>query len=76
MPEERNAFVTVCFKPDEIPLLDFAAKEYGQTRSSFIYVLVRNHLRQLGLLARPTIPKSNNGQDVHHDIEGDRLNAA
>jgi len=71
MAEERNAFVTVCFKPEELPLLDFAAKEYGQTRSSFIYVLARNHLRQLGLLPRPTVPKSDNGKDaeamgVHH----------
>ena len=65
MPETRNAFVTVCFPPEEIPLLDFAAKECGQTRSSFIYILVRNQLRQLGLLPMPTIPKAPNGKDAH-----------
>jgi hypothetical protein len=63
MPETRNAFVTVCFPPEEVPILDFAAKECGQTRSSFIYVLTRNRLRQLGLLEMPTIPKRN-GEDA------------
>jgi hypothetical protein len=65
MPETRNAFVTVCFPPEEIPLLDFAAKECGQTRSSFIYVLVRNQLRAMRLLPQPTVPKPPpNGKDA------------
>jgi hypothetical protein len=64
MPESRNAFVTVCFPPEEIPVLEFAAKECGQTKSSFIYVLVRNQLRAMGLLQAPAIPKIN-GKDAH-----------
>jgi hypothetical protein len=65
MPETRNAFVTVCFPPEEVPLLDFAAKEFGQTRSSFIYVLVRNQLRAMKLLQQPAIPKPlPNGKDA------------
>jgi hypothetical protein len=64
MSETRNAFVTVCFPPEEIPVLEYAAKEYGQTKSSFIYVLVRNQLRAMGLLQAPAIPKIN-GQDAH-----------
>jgi hypothetical protein len=65
MSENRNAFVTVCFPPEEIPLLEFAAKECGQTKSSFIYVLVRNRLRQMQLLAPPELPRFENGKDVH-----------
>ena len=66
MPETRNAFVTVCFPPEEIPLLEFAAKECGQTKSSFIYILVRNQLRAMSLLPPPTIPKAlQNGKDAH-----------
>jgi hypothetical protein len=66
MAETRNAFVTVCFPPEEVPVLEFAAKECGQTKSSFIYVLVRNQLRAMGLLSRPAIPnKPPNGKDVH-----------
>jgi hypothetical protein len=65
MAETRNAFVTVCFPPEEVPVLEFAAKECGQTKSSFIYVLVRNQLRAMGLLSRPAIPKPSNGKDVH-----------
>jgi hypothetical protein len=65
MAETRNAFVTVCFPPEEVPILEFAAKECGQTKSSFIYVLVRNQLRAMGLLETPTLPKPNGQQDVH-----------
>lgn len=64
MAETRNAFVTVCFPPEELPLLEFAAKECGQTKSSFIYVLVRNQLRAAGLLEAPIAPKIN-GKSVH-----------
>ena len=56
MAETRNAFVTVCFPPEEIPLLEFAAKECGQTKSSFIYVLVRDRLRAMRLLPGPQLP--------------------
>jgi len=76
MPETRNAFVTVCFPPEEIPMLDFAAKECGQTRSSFVYVLVRDRLRAMRLLPMPTVPKPSNGQKQDHGIEGSRPNAA
>jgi hypothetical protein len=64
MAETRNAFVTVCFPPEEIPILEFAAKECGQTKSSFIYVLVRNQLRAMQLLALPTVPRFENGKDA------------
>jgi hypothetical protein len=64
MAENRNAFVTVCFPPEEVLALEFAAKEMGQTKSSFCYVLVRNQLRAIGLLAQPTVPQIN-GKDVH-----------
>jgi hypothetical protein len=30
MAETRNAFVTVCFPPEEVPVLEFAAKEAGK----------------------------------------------
>jgi hypothetical protein len=73
MAENRNAFVTVCFPPEEVPILEFAAKECGQTKSSFVYVLVRNQLRAMGLLARPSIPQFNNGKDAY--VEGDRNGA-
>jgi hypothetical protein len=63
MTETRNAFVTVCFPPEEIPLLEFAARECGQTRSSFIYVSARDRLRAMNLLAMPEIPKPN-GKDA------------
>jgi hypothetical protein len=64
MAETRNAFVTICMPPEEVPLLEFAAKECGQTKSSFVYVLVRNQLRAMNLLAMPTIPKPN-GKDAN-----------
>jgi hypothetical protein len=65
MPETRNAFVTVCFPPEEIPVLEFAAKELGQTKSTFLYILARNQMRAMGLLAPPAVPQLNNGKDVH-----------
>jgi hypothetical protein len=64
MAENRNAFVTICLRPEEVPILEFAAKEMGQTKSSFCYVLVRNQLRAMGLLAPPAVPQIN-GKDVH-----------
>jgi len=64
MAESRNAFVTFCIPPEELALLEFAAEECGQTKSSFCYVLVRNRLRELGLLKMPTLPKRSNGQEV------------
>jgi len=74
MPETRNRIVSVCLPPEEVELFDFAAKECGQTRSSFFYILGRDRLRQMRLLPMPTIPKTNNGQAAHH--EGARTNAA
>jgi hypothetical protein len=64
MPETRNAFVTVCFPPEEVPMLEFAAKELGQTKSTFLYILARNQMRAMGLLAPPTVPQIN-GKDTH-----------
>jgi hypothetical protein len=59
MTETRNAFLTICMPPEEVPLLEFAARECGQTKSSFAYVLIRDRLRAMNLLAMPTIPKPN-----------------
>jgi hypothetical protein len=56
MAESKTHFVTFCIPPDELELLDFAAQECGQTKSSFCYVLVRDRLRALGLLERPPLP--------------------
>lgn len=68
MPETYDAFVQVCFPRDEVPILDFAAQERGQTRSKFLYTLARNELRRLGLLPMPAIPKLPNGKELgeHH----------
>jgi len=74
MPETRNAFVTVCFPPEEIPLLDFAAKECGMTRS-FMYILARDRLRAMRLLPMPTVPKPSNGQEAHRTVGDARPNA-
>jgi hypothetical protein len=63
MAETRNAFVTVCFPPEEIAVLEFAAKETGRTKSSFVYVLVRDQLRAMNLLPMPTMPQVN-GKDI------------
>jgi hypothetical protein len=62
MAENRNAFVTMCMSPDEVALLEYAAKELGQTKSTFCYVLVRDRLRQLGLLQAPKPPAMLNGK--------------
>jgi hypothetical protein len=64
MAEKFDAFVTACFPQGEIPLLEFAAKECGQTKSSFLYVAARDRMRAMGLLPMPTIPKPN-GQGAH-----------
>lgn len=71
MPETRNAFVTVCFPPEEVPMLEFAAKEYGQTKSSFIYVLVRNQLRAMKLLPSPTLPPRPNGRPPAAEVQNE-----
>jgi hypothetical protein len=68
MPENRNAFITFCLSKEEAELLEFVAKEGGQTKSSFVYVLVRDRLRALGLLPQPVLPSRVNGQpkEVQH----------
>jgi hypothetical protein len=71
MAETRNAFVTVCFPPEEIPVLEFAAKELGQTRSSFIYIAVRNQLRAMRLLPGPQYPKQQNGKIPVQQTKGE-----
>jgi|SRR6516165_3004427 hypothetical protein len=55
---DKMSTVTFCIPPEEVPILEFAAKECGQTKSMFCYVLVRNRLRELGLLAMPQLPES------------------
>jgi hypothetical protein len=66
MPEVRNCFLTFCLSQPEAELLEFAAKECGQSKSSFVYVLVRDRLRQLGLLKMPTVPThAANGDQAH-----------
>ncbi len=58
---EELSTVTFCIPPDELAVLRFAAKEYGQTLSSFCYVRIRNELRALKLLPMPSIPRVNGG---------------
>src|SRR5262249_8661678 len=57
-------------EPELVPLIDFAARELGQTRSSFFYIAGRDKLRALGVLPAPAIPPMpmSNGNGATPDI--------
>src|SRR5262245_28286228 len=56
MAETKTALGTGCGQRELVPLIDFAARELGQTRSSFFYIAGRDKLRALGVLPAPAIP--------------------
>ena len=58
----------MCMSPDEVALLEYAAKELGQTKSTFCYVLVRDRLRHLGLLERPKPPMTNGARAPNEGV--------